>query len=147
MSGVRKFRPGFDWEGVDRLDYKPAGSHFRDISRRVLFDGPHGLSSQLRYFEIEPGGHSTLERHEHVHAVIVLRGRGRVLLGPSIHDLAPFDLVDITPMTWHQFRASDDDPLGFLCLVDCERDRPQRPDESVIEELRATPEIAAFIRV
>ena len=146
MTRVRRFSGGFDWEDVETLDYKPRGSHFKDISRRVLFDASEGLSSQLRYFEIAPDGHSTLERHEHLHAVLVLRGRGRVLLGNRIHELAPFDLVDIGPMTWHQFRAADDAPLGFLCLVECERDRPERPDGEALEELRSTPEVAAFIR-
>ena len=147
MSRHRRFRESFDWDEVERLDYKPAGTHFKDVSRRVLFEGPPGLASQLRYFEIDPGGHSTLERHQHVHAVMILRGRGQVLLGTDIHELAPFDLVDVSPGTWHQFRASEDAPLGFLCLVDCERDRPERPDASALAELRSTPEIAAFIRV
>ena len=30
-------------------------------------------------------------------------------------------------MTWHQFRATGGEPLGFLCLVRRERDKPQRP--------------------
>jgi hypothetical protein len=30
-------------------------------------------------------------------------------------------------MTWHQFRAADGEPLGFLCMVTTERDRPQLP--------------------
>jgi quercetin dioxygenase-like cupin family protein len=33
------------------------------------------------------------------------------------------DLVNVPPMTWHQFRAAADAPLGFLCLVPATRDR------------------------
>jgi quercetin dioxygenase-like cupin family protein len=35
--------------------------------------------------------------------------------------------VSVPPMTWHQFRAADDEALGFLCVVTTERDRPQLP--------------------
>ena len=45
------------------LDYKRDGSApFRDVTRQVLFDQP-SLACQLRYFEVGPGGHTTLERH------------------------------------------------------------------------------------
>jgi hypothetical protein len=55
--------------------------------------------------------------------------------------------VSIPPMTWHQFRANLDQPLGFLCMVNAERDRPQLPTESDLEALRENPNVAAFIRV
>ncbi|MDQ7008404.1 MAG: cupin domain-containing protein [Acidobacteriota bacterium] len=146
MNVVRKFLDGFRWKGVEVLDYKPAGTHFRSISRQVLFDGPGELDAQLRYFAIEPGGHSTLERHTHTHAVMILNGRGRGLVENRVYDLAPFDLVSVPPGCWHQFRAAPDAPLGFLCLVSTCRDRPQRPTPSQLAQLRENPELAAFIR-
>ncbi len=134
------------WEGVDVSPYKEAGSApFRDISRQLLFAEPD-LACELRYFEIGPGGHSTLERHRHRHAVLVLRGRGRCLVGDRIHAIAEHDLVSIDADTWHQFRADDGETLGFLCMVNRERDRPQLPDEAELAALRSDPAIAAFIR-
>lgn len=138
---------GFAWEGVERLVYKPVGTHFRDITRQVLFDGDEAAGSQLRYFEMAPGGYSTFERHEHVHAVMILRGKGRALVGEDVVPVAAFDLVRVPPMTWHQFRADDDAPLGFLCLVACDRDRPQRPTEAQVEALLAHPTIGSFVRL
>lgn len=131
MSGVRRFAPdpagGFGWAGVQRLRYKEDGSApFRDITRQLLFSQPD-QDCELRYFEIAPGGHSTLERHRHTHAVLVLRGRGSVRLGASEQPVAEHDLVTIDPLVWHQFRAATDCPLGFLCLVSRTRDRPQLP--------------------
>ncbi len=146
---VRPFRPaedGFRWEHVPLKRYKPAGTHFEGITRQVLFGAGGGLPSELRYFEIAPGGHSTLERHRHVHAVLVLRGRGRVLVGEAVHPVAAFDLVRTPPATWHQFRADRGEALGFLCLVDCERDRPHRPTEAEAEALRQSP-AGSFIRL
>ena len=49
-------------------------------------------------------------------------------------------------MTWHQFRAADDEPLGFLCLVNTDRDRPALPTEADLADLRRDPTVAAFIR-
>jgi len=131
VSGVRRFAPDacgdFGWAEVQRLRYKEEGSApFRDITRQVLFAQPD-QECELRYFEIAPGGYSTLERHRHTHAVLVLRGRGTVRLGGSEQPVAEHDLVTIDPLTWHQFRADDDCALGFLCLVSRMRDRPQLP--------------------
>jgi quercetin dioxygenase-like cupin family protein len=133
------------WKDVTILAYKAEGSApFKDITRQVLFAGPD-LGCELRYFEVAAGGHSTLERHEHVHAVMILRGQGRCLLGEEVREVKPHDLISIPPLTWHQFRAGADEPLGFLCMVNTERDRPQLPTAAELETLRQSPAIAAFL--
>ena len=142
----RRHLGGFRWDEVDVLAYKAEGSApFAGITRQVLFEHDE-LAAQLRYFEIEPGGHSTLERHAHVHGVVVLNGQGRCLVGGTVHDVGTHDLITVPPLTWHQFRAGDDAPLGFLCLVNAERDRPQLPTPAQLEELRRDATIAAFVR-
>jgi quercetin dioxygenase-like cupin family protein len=134
-SLVRKHSGDFHWQGVDVLRYKQDGTApFRDVTRQVLFDS-NDPPAQLRYFEVAPGGYTTLERHEHVHSVMVIRGRGQCLVGDKAYELATHDLVSVPPMTWHQFRAAGDEPLGFLCLVASTRDRPQLPGEDEIEAL------------
>jgi mannose-6-phosphate isomerase-like protein (cupin superfamily) len=136
----------FRWDGVPVLAYKSDQTQFRDVTRQVLFEGD-GLGCELRYFEIEPGGWSTLERHRHVHAVLVLRGEGQALVGREVLDLSPHDLVRVPPLAWHQFRATRGVPFGFLCLVECGRDRPERPDAIELAELRRDPAVAGFVRV
>src|SRR6185312_337445 len=134
---VRHQTGDFHWDGVDVLRYKDEGSApFRDVTRQVLFEGG-GMPTQLRYFEVAPGGWTTLERHEHVHAVMVIRGHGQCLVGERAYDIALHDLVSVPPMTWHQFRAAADAPLGFLCMVTQERDRPQLPDPAEAESISA----------
>jgi len=135
------------WEGIAVSAYKPSGTHFAGITRQLLFDGGGGLACQLRYFEIDPGGYSSLERHRHAHAIMVIRGMGQALVRDRILDLATHDLVRIPPLTWHQFRAGTGESLGFLCMVDCGRDTPERPDARALATLRADPAVAAFIRV
>ena len=127
---IRKHTGNFHWEAVNVLAYKQDGSApFRDVTRQVLFDSADP-PAQLRYFEVAPGGWTTLERHEHVHAVMVIRGRGQCLVGDQAYDIGTHDLVSVPPMTWHQFRSAADEPLGFLCLVAAERDRPQLPSDA-----------------
>ncbi|MBN9427847.1 MAG: cupin domain-containing protein [Burkholderiales bacterium] len=146
-SPLRRALPGFRWERVDEMRYKTEGSApFRDVTRQVLFHETE-LHCEWRYFEVAAGGHSTLERHEHAHAVMILRGRGRCLVGARLYDVTEHDLITVPPLTWHQFRAAADVPLGFLCLVNKERDRPQLPDAQALAQLRGDPAIADFIRV
>jgi len=141
---VRRFN-AFGWENVPVLSYKEGGP-YKDVTRQILFEGAESLPVQWRYFEVQPGGHSTLERHEHIHWVLILRGRGACLVGDEITDIAEHDLIEIAPLQWHQFRAAEDAPLGFLCLVAAERDRPQLPSEDDLAGLRRDTKIADFIR-
>ncbi|WP_428535055.1 cupin domain-containing protein [Rhodopila sp.] len=142
------FRPaleGFRWDGVAYQPYKQDGSApFKDVSRQVLFHAD-GLGCELRYFEVGTGGYSTLERHQHAHAVMVLRGHGECLVGAEIRSVKPLDLVSIPSWTWHQFRASEHEPLGFLCMVNVARDRPQLPTEQEVTDLKALPGVARFL--
>jgi quercetin dioxygenase-like cupin family protein len=134
------------WESVSVLKYKEEGSHFKDITRQVLFDGSSELPCQLRYFEISPGGHSSLEHHEHVHVVFILKGEGDVLVGGEVHRVSEKDVVTIPRHAWHQFQADRGGPLGFLCLVNVQRDRPNLPTPEDLQSLRHDPRIAAFIK-
>ena len=132
---VRKHSGDFHWQDVDVLQYKQDGAApFKDVTRQVLFDSSDP-PAQLRYFEVAAGGYTTLERHEHVHAVMVIRGRGRCLVGDEAYEIDTHDLVSVPPMTWHQFHAAADAPLGFLCLVPSTRDRPQLPGEAEVARI------------
>ena len=135
----------FRWSDVEVRTYKEEGTApFRAVTRQTLFSRPD-MRGELRYFEIAAGGHSTLERHLHAHAVMVLRGRGAVLVGDQVFPVGAHDLVSVPSLTWHQFRAAPDAPLGFLCMVDAERDRPQLPGPEDLADLRANPAVAAFL--
>ncbi len=118
----------FRWRGLTIGAYKEDSPDFKGVSRQTLIgegDGEADLNFITRYFQLEPGGYSTLEEHQHPHAVVVLRGKGRVVLGERRYDVEPYDCVYISPSTAHQFQASDQDPLGFICIVDRVRDRPK----------------------
>jgi quercetin dioxygenase-like cupin family protein len=145
LKHIRRFLPDFQWQDVERMPYKEEGSApFKAITRQVLFADP-ALHCELRYFEMAADGYSTLERHEHAHAVLILRGAGHCLIGNTVRPVRQYDLVSIPAMTWHQFRATQGAPLGFLCMVNATRDKPQLPNEQDRAALNADPQIAAFL--
>ncbi len=127
-SGSRVLRLGANqrWEGVSVSDYQAPADRFRGVARMVLVgDGGEKTAFHLRYIEIAPGGFSSLEKHVHEHAVVVLRGRGQVRLGETIHELGYGDVVYVAPHEVHQFRnPAPAEPFGFLCVVDAQRDQP-----------------------
>ena len=136
----------FRWEGIKVSPYKAQGTHFSGITRQLLFDAGDGLGCQVRYFEIEPGGYSSLERHHHAHAIIVVRGPGRALVGRrTFSSWPPMTSSGLPPLTWHQFRAGDE-PFGFLCMVDCARDCPNAPTRRRWPRSGPSADVAAFIR-
>ena len=135
----------FRWDGVEQRPYKEdERALFKTITRQVLFSDPD-MAGELRYFEVAPGGYSTLERHEHMHAVLILRGSGHCLVGDEVKRLDTRDLVTVPPMTWHQFRATRGEPLGFLCMVNAERDKPQLPSAEDLARLQTQPDVKAFL--
>ena len=146
----RRFQAEFRWDAVPLHPYKEdqvdvnGAPVFKAITRQTLFNDP-ALACDLRYFEMDAAGYSTLERHEHAHAVMVFRGHGHCLLGREIRAIAPYDLISIPAWTWHQFRATSGEPLGFLCMVNRIRDKPQIPTADELAAIQADPAVARFL--
>jgi len=141
----------FSWEGIPAQVYKRggagrAGMGWRDVVRHTLAGGDP-LAFQLRYFEIGPGGFSSLEKHHHAHAIIVLRGTGTVVAGREVFAVEPFDLVVIPSGAPHQFVNAGEEPFGFLCPVDADRDPPQALSEEELQGLLRDPAVRAAVRV
>lgn len=117
----------FRWDGIQLRPYKDEPGRYAGVTRQTLLGqgmGEEPLNFELRYFEVAPGGYSSLEHHQHPHAVVVVRGSGEVRLGAETIPIGLLDCVYVAPGTAHQFRATGSQPLGFLCVVDRERDRP-----------------------
>ena len=125
----QKDQDPYTWSEVECEAYKQgqeAGREWKNIVRQVLVGKQaEETSFHLRYFEIEPGGYSSLEKHAHAHVVIAVRGQGRVVLNAQAQAMQALDTVYVAPWTPHQFLAGGDEPFGFFCIVDAERDRPQ----------------------
>lgn len=137
----------FSWKGVEKKVYKTETQNFKDIHRYTLLGEEFKeLNSETRYFEIQPGGYSSLEYHRHPHSVVIIRGSGSVILNNELKEISSFDVVYISPETIHQFHADNDEPLGFICVVDRYRDRPSVPDEDKITEVIKSQKILKKIK-
>jgi quercetin dioxygenase-like cupin family protein len=143
---VHRKAKDYRWDRVEVQPYKEdSRALFKSITRQVLFADPQ-QGSELRYFEVAPGGFSSLERHEHTHNVLILRGHGHCLVGGEVREIATHDLIAVPPITWHQFRATADEPLGFLCMVNTTRDKPQLATPEELAEMEQDPRIAEFLK-
>jgi quercetin dioxygenase-like cupin family protein len=144
-------RSTFRWDGVDEQAYKfslgdERGMGWKDVTRHTIgHPDDLGADFELRYFELERGGYSSVEKHAHVHLVVAVRGAGRALVGDAVVDLAPLDALYIPSLTPHRWLNEADEPFGFLCTVDADRDPPQPLDDAEWESLRANPVTAPYV--
>lgn len=137
----------YKWEDAEQKVYKTDSDNFRDIHRySLLGETEKDLNFQTRYFEIEPDGYSSLEKHRHPHTVIIIRGKGSVILGNKVTEVQLHDVVYISPETIHQFHADKDDFLGFICIVDRYRDKPVIPGDDAINEQITSKKVRRKIR-
>ncbi|MDQ2680739.1 MAG: cupin domain-containing protein [Candidatus Eremiobacteraeota bacterium] len=131
------------WDGVAIEGYRPGAAV--GIERHTILGGrkvardESGPSLELRYFELQPGAASRLEKHEHEHCVIVKTGIGHAVVGDSVDEIAANDVIYVGPLELHQFLNRGDEPFGFYCIVDAARDFSQEPTEADLRRLRASP--------
>jgi ribulose-bisphosphate carboxylase large chain len=131
-EGIRKllnFLPGFRWDGrLDRIYKAQTELGFEGV-RRVELVGKNGEQTDfhLRYFEVSPGGYTSLEKHLHTHVIINVRGAGVLISEQQRTDIGLMDIAYIPPLEVHQLRNETTEPFGFFCIVDGERDRPMKP--------------------
>ncbi len=126
---LMQFEEGFSWSDRPAVPYKATEDFpFKGVIRRELVGKSGEVTAfDLRYFEIEPGGFTSLEKHIHTHTVICVRGRGVVDLAGKNVEIKPFDVVYVRPLEVHQLKNPSEEPFGFFCIVDHERDRPIKP--------------------
>jgi ribulose-bisphosphate carboxylase large chain len=116
----------FAWKGITTERYKPTGKDWAEVVRQTLI-GSHGETTKfhLRYFEIAPGGFSSLEMHRHEHVVVGIRGQGLCVAGKKKYEIGFLDTLYIKPEEPHQLHNVSDEPFGFFCIVNAKRDRPK----------------------
>ena len=131
------------WEGIAVQGYVPgriAGVERHTIvGNRKADRSETGPAIELRYFELERGAASRLERHEHEHIVIVKRGKGFAILDDAVSEIEEHDVVYVAPSQLHQFVNRGDEPFGFYCIVEAVRDFSQPPSEEDLLRLRRSP--------
>lgn len=131
------------WEGVPVEGYRPGAAV--GVERHTIVGGRKagasepGPSKELRYFELQPGAVSRLEKHEHEHFVIVKRGLGYAIVNDELTEIGPNDVVYVGPLELHQFVNRGEEPFGFYCFVDAMRDFSQEPTQEELDRLMSSP--------
>jgi quercetin dioxygenase-like cupin family protein len=141
-SRIHKFRGDYKWVGIEVQPYKnqqhetnQSGDWAEAVRQVIIGTAGEPTDFHLRYFEIAAGGYTSLEKHDHAHVVIGIRGAGCVIAGPECWDVSYLDTVYISPLTPHQLINPGPEPFGFFCLVDAVRDRPQPLSETERERI------------
>ncbi len=139
---IRATREG--WEGIEAAGYAPDApgtsvTRHTIVGNRKNDASEPGPKMELRYFEVQPGAASRLEKHEHEHYVIVRRGLGYAVIGDSATEIGANDVVYVGPLELHQFVNRGDEPFGFYCFVDTCRDFSQAPTPGELARLEASP--------
>ncbi len=75
----------------------------------------------LRSFAVEPGGHTPRHSHDYEHEVFVVAGSGTILLEGAERPIRQGDVIYVPADEEHQFKATGELPLQFLCIVPVER--------------------------
>jgi len=110
------------WNDVPVRAYGPENSSADRATRQVLIGiDENSPNFHMRYFAVQPGGHTSLDQHSHDHGVYVLHGRARLRLSNQEHELNVGDVVYIPGNEVHQFFAMGEEPFGFLCIVPARR--------------------------
>ncbi len=141
----------FNWEGIDKVEYKNANISgpitFNATDRQTLVGDGQNTAFHARYFECDKGGYSSLEKHEHVHVVIVGRGEGQIIIEDEVHDVKPMDLVVIPSWAKHQLVNVGDEPFGFFCMVDADRDRFQTLTKEEIDDMCKNEKVKKALKI
>src|SRR5437764_13370174 len=106
------------WHDVQVRAYGPENSGADNATRQILVGTDENSPNfHLRYFAVQPGGHTSLDQHAHDHGVYVLHGRARLRLGDEEHELYAGDVVYIPGNEVHHFFTLGEEAYGFFCVA------------------------------
>ncbi len=110
------------WQDIPVRAYEPENSGADKATRQVLIGTDENSPNfHIRYFAVQPGGHTSLDQHAHEHGVYILHGRAHLRLENNEFELNTGDVVYIPGNEVHQFFVSGQEPFGFLCVVPARR--------------------------
>ena len=125
MAVVHRFQgqwgQHFEWQGARSHAYTSDDSSCGATETWLIGKAENARNFALRYYELEPGGHSRDEQHPYDHGVVFLRGEGDVILSGERHHVGEGDVVYIPPDERHQIVNRGEGPLGWLCVIPAHR--------------------------
>jgi quercetin dioxygenase-like cupin family protein len=113
----------WDWEDVPLKEY-PSGVSQGAAVRWLIGRAEDAPNFAMRFFTVQPGGYTALDKHPHDHGVLVLHGSAEVLLGDTTSVVNAGDVVYIPGGETHQFHTRGNEPFGFICVIPAGIERP-----------------------
>jgi quercetin dioxygenase-like cupin family protein len=90
----------------------------KDASKANVVGPEQGWENHtMRVFRLKPGGFTPRHQHDWEHINHVIKGRGKLRIGDTVHDLLEKDFAFVPPNTEHQFENPYDEPFEFICIV------------------------------
>ena len=90
----------------------------KDVDIRWLISKDDGANNfAMRMFELQPGGHTPLHRHNFEHEVFVLEGRGTFVYEGREHPFSSEYVIFVPAGSEHQFKNTGDSIMRMLCLI------------------------------
>lgn len=90
----------------------------RGVSARLLIGKKDGAENFcMRLFQLDPGGHTPLHRHEWEHEIFFHQGRGEIFLNGSWNPVSEGTAAFVPGDQDHQIRNTGPDTLSFVCLI------------------------------
>ena len=103
---------------METADAAVAEEGAKGVKIKWLISQDNGAPTFLmRHFTVDAGGFTPFHSHDWEHEVYILEGNGMVKYEDREEKIAPGDAILIPPNRRHQFQASSDRPLKFLCMV------------------------------
>ena len=99
---------------VEENEMNVKGAHGLKV-KYLLHAGVGAKRLQLRFFSIDVGGYTPLEKHKHEHEVFILHGKALVRGGDTETIVKEGDVIFISSWEEHQFRNMGKEKLQFLC--------------------------------
>lgn len=87
-------------------------------SKRVPIGPNQGWESHImRVFDLDKGGYTPKHIHDWPHINYILEGEGTLLVDGEVRKVSFGNYAYIPANTEHQFKASDDKALKFMCII------------------------------
>jgi quercetin dioxygenase-like cupin family protein len=88
------------------------------VTMRVVIGPAQGAKNfVMRVFEVAPGGHTPLHRHDFEHEIFIHAGRGEIIDEGATKAVEPGHVAFLAPNNEHQIRNTGPATLVFVCVI------------------------------
>ena len=94
------------------------GEKIKGTIKQVLTTEDAGISNiKMRYFTVEPGGHTPWHKHDWEHENYFVQGKGILITEEEKTEVHSGMSGYVEANELHQFKNPYDEPFEFICLI------------------------------